>query len=566
MFKPNKNFLNRMRKLLIFFTFLILSSACKKPSVQVISESIYEDKMKAAWIGQMVGVGWAAVTEFKWIGDIIPEDKIPEWDNNMVNQFDQDDLYVEMNFMASLEKHGIDVPVRRAGINFANSTFGLAAANDRARENLRAGIAPPASGHPQFNINCEDIDYQIESDYSGIVAPGMPQVPVNLGEKFGSLMNYGDGIYAGQFIGGMYAAAYFENDIRAIINKGLECIPDSSLYALCVHDVISWYEQDSVNWQGTWKKIVDKYYKTLEYQPYHRATPKAWAGIDAKLNGAFAVLGLLYGHGDIDSTFYISARCGFDSDCNPSSALGVLFTAKGLSNIPEKYYSALNEKRRFSDSDYTFPELVSVSKKLTEEFIKEQGGKIEKRKDGQNYYVIPLRQPVLPELKKSWQPEVLNESDIRFGDSEKEAILFLPSASFNEILQKFAPGWLINNATTKATPELISFNNRDNVLQMAFLENNSCSFRGELMVPEIANPKLNIKISNEPGKTWTMRILLNWHQIYSVEVNDKLTSGGWYDVSCDLSEYAGKKLFVLIQGNEGSGEDSKVLLNDFVIQ
>ena len=535
-------------------------------SVRIISESNFEDKMKAAWIGQMAGVGWAAVTEFKWIGDIIPEDRIPQWKNEMVNQHGQDDMYVEVNFMASMEDNNTDVSIRRAGINFANSTFGLAAANDHARENLRSGIAPPASGHPQFNFNCEDIDYQIESDYAGIIAPGMPQVPVDLGKKFGSLMNYGDGIYAGQFIGGMYSAAYFENDIRTIIDYGLACIPDSSLYAVCIRDVISWYEADTVNWLDTWEKIVNKYYRTLENQPYHRVTPKAWAGIDAKLNGAFIVLGLLYGRGDIDSTFYISARCGFDSDCNPSNALGVLFTTMGLSKIPKKFYSALDENRQFSGSDYTFPKLVAVSKQLTEAFLLKQGGKIEKRSDGQNYYVIPVRQPVLSSLEKSWETQALDEENIRFGKTEMDEILFLPSASFRDILQQFAPGWLISNSTTKAKPELINYNNRDKVLQMAFLGNSNCNIRSEQMVPDIKNPKFTVKISNDPGKTWRMRLLFNWQQVYAVEVNDELTSNGWHEVNFDLSEYRGKKLFILIQGGKGSGEDSKVYLNDLVIK
>ena len=546
--------------------FSILFAGCKSNNnEQVISEKTYEDKMKAAWIGQMVGVGWAAVTEFKWIGDIIPEDKVPKWENNMVNQFGQDDMYVEVNFMESMEKYGTDAPIRQAGINFANTTFGLAAANDRARENLRAGIAPPASSHPRYNINCEDIDYQIESDYSGIIAPGMPQIPIIMGEKFGRLMNYGDGMYAGQFIGGMYAAAYFENDIRKIIDKGLECIPDSSLYAVCVRDIISWYEADPVDWQGTWTKVVDKYYRKLDHQPYHRANTKAWAGIDAKLNGAFAVMGLLYGRGDIDSTFYISARCGFDSDCNPSSALGVLFTSLGLSNIPEKYYAALDNNKTFSSSDYTFPKLLEMSKKFTEEFITKQGGRIEKRSDGQNYYIIPNKKPVLAKLEKSWEPEPLDEATIKYTEAEMSEIMFLPSAAFKDMLQKFAPGWLINNSTTKASPELITFNKRDNVMQMAFLKNSTCSMRRELIVPETGNHKFSVKVSNDPGKTWTMRLMINWQQAYSVEVNDELTKNGWYDISYDLKEHKGKKLFITIQGNKGKGEDSRVYLSQLKI-
>ncbi|MHC4280058.1 MAG: hypothetical protein ACYSUJ_07895, partial [Planctomycetota bacterium] len=63
----------------------------------------YEEKMQAGWIGQMVGVGWGYPTEFRWLGTIIPEDKVPEWKPKMVNQYNQDDLYVEMTFLRTLE-------------------------------------------------------------------------------------------------------------------------------------------------------------------------------------------------------------------------------------------------------------------------------------------------------------------------------------------------------------------------------------------------------------------------------------------------------------------------------
>ncbi|MCS7310198.1 MAG: hypothetical protein NZ741_08265, partial [Armatimonadetes bacterium] len=58
----------------------------------------YIDRMKAGWIGQMVGVGWGAPTEFRYQGVTIPEGDVPAWQPHMVNQFWQDDLYVEMTF------------------------------------------------------------------------------------------------------------------------------------------------------------------------------------------------------------------------------------------------------------------------------------------------------------------------------------------------------------------------------------------------------------------------------------------------------------------------------------
>ncbi|MGC8991847.1 MAG: hypothetical protein ACP5MD_17155, partial [Verrucomicrobiia bacterium] len=51
----------------------------------------YRNKMKAGWIGQIVGVSWGGPTEFKWQDKIIPADKMPVWKPEMINDaFGQD--------------------------------------------------------------------------------------------------------------------------------------------------------------------------------------------------------------------------------------------------------------------------------------------------------------------------------------------------------------------------------------------------------------------------------------------------------------------------------------------
>ncbi len=117
---------------------------------------VFRDKMAAAWVGQMAGVGWGGPTEFKWKGQIIPADKIPQWRPSMINQFRQDDIYVEMTFLRTLEVHGFDCSLRQAGIDFANSGYALWHANRAGRDNLRRGIAPPDSSHPEFNAHADD--------------------------------------------------------------------------------------------------------------------------------------------------------------------------------------------------------------------------------------------------------------------------------------------------------------------------------------------------------------------------------------------------------------------------
>ncbi len=361
----------------------------------------YRDRMTAGWIGQMAGVGWGAPTEFQFVGVTIPENEVPEWDSEMINVFGQDDMYVEMTFLQSLLEYGIDVSIKQAGIDFANSSYLLWVANRTGRENLRKGIAPPNSGHPKYNPNADAIDYQIEADYSGLISPGLPNQAVLLGETFGRIMNYGDGLYGGQFVGAMYSIAFYESDPKKIVEEGLKYIPAGSQYAEAVRDVLRWHEEKPNDWEHTWELINEKYHKNPEYRKF-ASSMDAEQNIDAKLNGAYIVMGLLYGEGDPDQTIVISMRCGQDSDCNPSNAAGILFTAMGLEAVPERFKSALDKETKFSFTNFTFPELLDVSEKLALQILAHAGGRLENDVEGNAMLVIPVEDPRPGPLEQSW--------------------------------------------------------------------------------------------------------------------------------------------------------------------
>ena len=289
----------------------------------------YVDKMKAGWIGQMAGVGLAKSTEFRFMGELIPEDRVPTWTPEMVNQFDQDDLYVEMTFVRTLEQYGMDVSSRQAGIDFANTTYLVRRSGAVSRANLRNGIAPPDSGHPKFNGHADDIDYQNQGDYAGLISPGLPNSVVRFSETFGRLMHYDGGVYGGRFVGGMYAEAFFETDPEKIVRAGLRCVPEGSVFGRCISDVLAWYKQNPQDWEKTWKHVENKYHKH-QNNPDYRPFSKTKDRIVAKVNGAYIAMGLLYGKGDLDETIIISTRCAQDSDCNPANSGGILFTTVGF--------------------------------------------------------------------------------------------------------------------------------------------------------------------------------------------------------------------------------------------
>jgi len=400
---------------------LFLGNCTSKNDFRRLSVEEYRSKMKAGWLGQMAGVGWGGPTEFKFTAKVIPENQVPAWEPQMLNQQYQDDIYVEMTFLKTLEDYGFDVSIRQAGIDFANSRYVLWHANKYGRLNLRSGIAPPYSGHPKYNGHADDIDYQIESDYSGLIAPGMPQTVIDLGEKFGRLMNYGDGLYGGQFVGAMYAEAFFETDINKIIQAGLACIPQESQYAEAVRDVIRWHKENPEDWQKTWQLIEDKYNLNPEYRKFSCSGTAKNFNIDAKINGAYVVMGLLYGEGNLDKTIITAMRGGMDSDCNPSTAAGILATSLGLENLPEKYKIGIDDTTKFSFTAYDFPSLLKVCETLSKEAVVCAGGRIEKNSVGAEEFVIPVQTPVVPPLVQSWEAKEI-KGDVHFTPEEMEKI------------------------------------------------------------------------------------------------------------------------------------------------
>jgi len=535
-----------MRMLLAAVVFCCGIAAAQEEPLR-LSVDEFRSRMTAGWLGQMAGVGWGAPTEFRYNGRIVPEAEMPEWRPELINQFWQDDLYVEMTFLKTLEVYGWDVSLKQAGIDFARSGYPLWHANAAGRTNLRQGIAPPDSGHPQFNHHADDIDYQIEADFAGLIAPGMPQVPIALGGTFGRIMNYGDGLYGGQFVGGMYAAAFFESDPERIVLAGLACIPPESQYAECIRDVIAWWKANPDNWEAAWNLIEAKYNENPEYRKASCDGPKKDFNIDAKINGAYIVMGLLYGQRDPDKTIIIATRCGQDSDCNPSSAAGILFTSLGMENIPEKFTSALNTDTVFSHTEYSFPALLAVSEKLARDAIVRAGGSIVLEESGAETLMIPRAAPVPFPLEQTWTPGPI--ADSRYTEAElaeqiRPQELTDGRPDISAALAQFLPDWQIRGCGLEMDPGMrADFRGRQPVFvtHPDDAETPAVLFR-ELALPEGSQAKLRIVVSHHDGGDWQLIAKIDGAEVLSTPVSADTVQEGWLTTEIDLAPYAGKTI------------------------
>ncbi len=518
------------------------ASLCGEPATRQISVDDYVDKLKAGWLGQMVGVGWGAPTEFKYNGTIMPPSAVPPWSPEMVNQFEQDDLYVEMTFLRTLEQYGLNVSARQAGLDFANTGFPLWHANREARNNLRAGIAPPDSGHPRFNSHADDIDYQIESDFAGLIAPGMPDVAVQLGEKFGRMICYGDGLYGGQFISGMYAEAFFEKDPARIVRAGLRCIPADSQYCQCISDVLYWHARYPDNWMKVWNLIDQKY----RVNPIHRRFSCSDANnpldIDAKINGAYVVMGLLYGQGDPDATINIATRCGQDSDCNPSSAAGILFATIGFRNLPEKFKVGLDSSRKFAQTPYNYPTLIGVCEDLAHQALLSCGGQVKKDTGGRRLFVIPVREPRVGPLLQS--RDDARPAGSRYTEREVLGIKTPLPAGMSEAVNRLAPGWEIANCGEQMAPGLYPLlRGRRNVLVTCPPNPiQGCTLSRKFRVPVGKTTSLRLVVGHDPRGDWALVVTINGRPVVQKTIGPDVTTLGWTDITVDLSSYAGRTI------------------------
>lgn len=312
------------------------NAASKLPSSVTMSKVQLENKIKGGWAGQTIGVSFGSYTEFRYQGTFIQDYQTIPWGEGYVQRLMDSwpDLY-------------------------------------------------------------DDIDYQIEADFAGLMNPGMPNSASQISDKVGHLMCYGDGWYGGVYVGAMYSLAFVSDDIQFIVTEALKTIPEESGFYKCIADVIEWYKMYPDDWKRTW----------FEIQKHHAEEIGCPDGvfhpldIDAKINAAYIVLGLLYGNGDFTKTMEISTRAGQDSDCNPSSAGGILGTMIGYDAIPEYWMKGLRgaEGKNFKYTLLCLDQIYTISNKHALEMIRRNGGKVEKEN-----VTIAVQRPETVRLEQSF--------------------------------------------------------------------------------------------------------------------------------------------------------------------
>lgn len=302
----------------------------------ILPEIVLMDKIKGGWAGQTIGCAYGGPTEFKYFGMIPPEVGLA-WTGTEVGWYFTeapgmyDDLYMDLTFLEVLHREGLDAPAASLAEAFARKEYPLWHANQAARRNILDGLLPPETGAWRNNPHADDIDFQIESDFIGLVSPGLPRSAAALCDRVGHIMNAGDGWYGGVYTATMVSLAFMEDDPAKVVRKAATAIPKGSRFRAAMDDVLDEWHHHPSDWTAAWERVTRSYGDDTGcpsgvLKPYD---------IDAVLNSAYVTIGLLYGGGDFGKSLEIATRCGQDSDCNPSTVGSILGVMLGWDALPD---------------------------------------------------------------------------------------------------------------------------------------------------------------------------------------------------------------------------------------
>ena len=348
---------------------MLLFYADKKsttPTIE-ISKTDLADKIKGGWAGQIIGCKYGGPTEFKYNGRFIPDNVKIAWDENnpiAKGEFNglYDDVYIDITFLDLYRRFGLNIDFHEFYRSLGTSSYMLWYGNLETRCAFIDNYHNDSPTSWAINPDANSIDFQIEADFAGLASPALPVAAVHLYCKAGKVIGGGEGYYCGCFVGAMYSNAFASKKPIEIVEKSLPILPTQSQTYAIVSELIELYKKNPTDWKIAWKHIDQKYYKPTNH---YISSDKI---LYSPFNLAYVVIGLLYGESDFEKTMDIATRCGLDSDCNPSTACGILSAMNGYNKIPEKYRRPLEKSLdvKFEGTDYTPTRLYDESLKQAE--------------------------------------------------------------------------------------------------------------------------------------------------------------------------------------------------------
>lgn len=301
-----------------------------EPKPLTLSMADYEDRVRGAWLGQIIGT----LAGFQFEGKVASSplvlvDRFPRpYESAPVD----DDYYYELVALRAFEKYGIDMTLDQLGEQWIENSAGSWGSSEQTRRQLTKGVPGSQAGHPRYNRLWWTIGPQFSGDTYGMLAPGDPNLAGELAREYGHINGYAEGADGAVFVAGMVSLAFRENDSKAIVRQAAQLIHPSSPYRQCLDMVITMAE-DGAPPEQVFRAIEDRW--RIEYPRMNNAVP----------NGGLVAASVWFGEGDYLRSINLAFRAAdfSDADCNAANAGAVVGAMKGTKALPPALVAQLQD-------------------------------------------------------------------------------------------------------------------------------------------------------------------------------------------------------------------------------
>jgi hypothetical protein len=471
-----------------------------------MSNSEYEDRIRAAWYGQIAATLMGFQFEHK-AAAVATVDKIPDRYKNIPVD---DDWYYEMVAVRAFEKYGIQMTAEQLGEQWKLNSAGSWGSSEQARLLLARGLKAPDTGHPRYNRLWFSIGPQFSADVYGMITPGMPNTAAKIARAYGHVNGYAEGADGAVFMAGMVSLAFTENDPRQIVRKAAQLIHPKSPYRQCLDMVIALADK-GVPAEQIASAVEDRWH--IEYPATNNAVG----------NGGLTAIAVWFGEGDWLQTVNHAFRAAdfTDADCNAANAGAVVGAMRGTKGLPGWLIARLGDRIRGSEMggvkltppvDESLAELARRTVAIGHKFITANRGQVA----GGSVSVLVQ------------QPETQPAELFQLGD----------------LMQYWNPQWTLLRAgvggagggmrglrgNTYLEGEVLATYPRDEVRGLVLLRRATLS----------AAPKLTVDASADSGRAWSLDVHADNERLLSRTIQGKGKDRDWQTVEVDLRAMAGK--------------------------
>ena len=241
-----------------------------------------------------------------------------------------DDLDLQILWLEALERKGIYINSDDLAELFLEKCPYSPGEYAIFKKNYRRYIHPPFSGSYNNPYYLEGMGCPIRSEIWACISPGDMSAASSFAQMDGMLDHGENSTWAERFLAALEAEAFFDDNLKRLIQKSLNIVPQNTRIFQLIADVLNWCSQYE-HWAEIREQIIRRY--------GHPDCTNVFQ------NMGFLLTALLKGETELIKTMEIAINCGYDTDCTGATAGAVIGLILGAKKMHALY--------GFSDQTYT---------------------------------------------------------------------------------------------------------------------------------------------------------------------------------------------------------------------